>query len=50
MFKNISNLGKVISKTEQKTINGGFGEPLGCSAQDTYYNGECWSCTDYCEG
>ena len=30
MLKNISSLGKALSKLEQESIKGGFNEPLPC--------------------
>ncbi len=30
MLENISNLGKLLSRSEQQSINGGFQEPLPC--------------------
>ena len=41
MLKNISNLGKILNKAEQKSINGGMGN---CP---TYPADECISCGGY---
>jgi hypothetical protein len=37
MLKSISNLGSVLSKAEQKSINGGWGIPSLCT-----FNSDCW--------
>ncbi|MHA7059177.1 hypothetical protein ACWGOQ_0018260 [Aquimarina sp. M1] len=42
MLKNILNLGKILSKTEQRSTNGGL-RPI-CSDEDF------WAISDYCNG
>lgn len=44
MLKNISNLGSVLNKSKQKSINGGNGRPLPCSSAPNRINGFCYLC------
>ena len=38
MLKNVNSLGKKLSKSEQKSINGGLRFPIGCQRrQDCYF-------------
>ncbi len=38
MLKNVSSLGKSLSKSEQKSVNGGIRFPIGCyRRQDCFF-------------
>ena len=49
-MKNLKNLGKSISRAEQKEINGGFGRRRGCQAQliQCESDFDCPSCSAGC--